>query len=148
MIQCVTTLTCNVHVLLFLEQYNDWPAAVQYLKKIKSFKILSTLFVLRDLLDPVEILSQCFQRDDFVAFDIEARLQTAISKLRLTFEGEKISLSACPHLKTFVSSCSQSGVWLPFDGIKIQLALRRFKLNTLHSLAKSLSAFLQAQQST
>ena len=49
--QCITTLTLNLHVLiLYLEEDgHDWPAAKEFLKKMKGMKIITTLFLLRDM---------------------------------------------------------------------------------------------------
>ena len=139
--QCITTLTLNLHVLiLYLEEDgHDWPAAKEFLEKMKGMKIITTLFLLRDMSDPIELLSQNFQRDDFMAFDVEARLEKATSKIKSIFGGDAIILKESTHLKDFVSKCSTSGVWNPCPGVKIQLSVRRFKLSSLQSLSKRLA---------
>ena len=106
---------------------------------MKGMKIITTLFLLRDMLDPIELLSQNFQRDDFMAFDVAARLEKATSKIKSIFGGDAIILKESTHLKDFVSKCSTSGVWNPCPGVKIQLSVRRFKLSSLQSLSKRLA---------
>ena len=78
----------NSHFLiLFLQAKPDWPAGQAFLTKIIRAILVSSLFLLRDLLDPIEILSTGFQKDDFYAHNIEVVVNHTIDKIGVRARG-------------------------------------------------------------
>ena len=79
----------RVHISITLSQASsqqagskkpDWPAGQAFLKKNNRAKLVTSLFLLRDLLDPIEVLITGFQKDDFYAHNIEVLVSNCIDK--------------------------------------------------------------------
>ena len=141
--QCIITLCMNLHFLiLFLQANPDWPAGQAFLTKNKRAKLVTSLFLLWDLLDPIEMLCTGFQKDDLYAHNIEVVVNYTIDKIKSIFGGAKINLEGSSHLKEFVMHCSKEFVWRPCEGVTIQLSAGKFKLKSLFAFSKSLSSLI------
>ena len=85
--QCIFVLTDNLHALIpFLtSKCFNWNSAMVVLRKMLGFKLASTLFIYRDILMEVEILSKDFQREGptgVKAFELRSRVDSVISILK------------------------------------------------------------------
>ena len=75
----------------------SWPGFLE-----KKAKLVTSLFLLRDLLDPIEVLSTGFQKDEFYAHNIEVLISSCIDKIKSNFGGPKIILEGSTQCFFFV----------------------------------------------
>ena len=148
--ECLRVLTQNLHVLMsFLESYNSkksdpmcWAEAVNYRKRLNSLKSISLLFLVLDLVTPLNELSLKFQSDTILPHQVHVFVEMCKGQLTSMFINPlNFTQAKLPNFKgNFLPKVTSSGLWRPVEGYCFQL--RTCKLSVLHALLKKIAEFL------
>ena len=121
--ECAVVLAQNLHVLIpFLEaqiaeaRNNNtkfWGKAKAILPKLKSYMNISTVFLMRDILVPTEILSKSLQSDKLLPHDQTGEVEHTKATLTAMCITEGIDMNLAKNLNYFITNVSPDYVWSP-----------------------------------
>jgi hypothetical protein len=127
--QCLSVLTRNLGVLLlFLRGYTkrsraeNWAAGVSAYAELSDVHAAAMLFLLQDVVDPIEKLSKHFQVASILPHHVPALVKTAISSLQVIVDSD--GLACLPNVQSFLTCLTTQHVWkLCIEGKEVRLKL-------------------------